>query len=129
MAYQFYQPNPLKKSVGDCVIRALCKAFNDDWYNMYSRLTIEGYALCDMPSSNAVWGHFLKTNGYKRYIIPNTFPDCYTIGQFVNDNPDGKYILATGSHLVTAIDGTIFDTWDSSQEVISSYWKEEVDNA
>ena len=125
MAYQFYNPNPRNKSVGDCVIRALCKAFDDDWYNIYSQLTVQGYALCDMPSSNEVWGQFLKANGYKRYIIPNTCPDCYTIGQFAEDNPDGTFILATGSHVVTIIDGIAYDSWNSLNEVPIFYWRKE----
>lgn len=125
MAYQFYNPNPLHKSVGDCVIRALCKAFDNDWYDMYSQVTVQGYSLCDMPSSNAVWGQYLKENGYKRYIIPNTCPDCYTIGQFAEDNPVGTFILATGSHVVTAIDGIVYDSWDSTSEIPLFYWRKE----
>ena len=129
MAYQYYQPNPKNKSVGDCVIRALCKALGNDWYATYSEVTIEGYALCDMPSSNAVWGHYLSDNGFRRYIIPNTCPDCYTIEQFVNDNPVGTYIIATGTHVVTAIDGIYYDSWDSGNEVPIYYWRKENDNA
>ena len=125
MAYQFYNPNPLSKSVGDCVIRALCKAFDDDWYSIYSQLTIQGYAMCDMPSSNAVWGQYLKSKGYHRYIIPNTCPDCYTIDDFCNDNPVGTFILCTGSHVVTIVDGILYDSWPSGSEVPIFYWRKE----
>lgn len=129
MAYQYYQPNPHNKAVGDCVIRALCKAFDDDWYNVYAQVTLHGYALCDMPSSNAVWGHFLKDQGYKRYVIPNTCPDCYTIGDFVEDNPIGTFILCTGTHVVTAQDGCIFDSWDSSSEIPVFYYRKDEEDA
>lgn len=129
MAYQFYNPNPYKKAVGDCVIRALCKALESDWYDIYSQVVVQGYALCDMPSSNAVWGQFLKDNGYKRYIVPNTCPDCYTIRDFVNDNPTGTFILCTGSHVVTATDGTYFDSWDSGDETPIFYWRKDETNA
>lgn len=129
MAYQYYQPNPHNKSVGDCVIRALCRAFDDDWYSMYSQLTLQGYAMCDMPSSNAVWGRFLKDNGYKQYVIPNTCPDCYTIEDFCNDNPVGTYILCTGTHTVTAIDSVYFDSWKSGNEIPIFYFRKEEENA
>ena len=129
MAYQYYQPNPHNKSVGDCVIRALCRAFDDDWYSMYSQLTLQAYAMCDMPSSNAVWGRFLKDNGYKRYVIPNTCPDCYTIEDFCNDNPVGTYILCTGTHTVTAIDSIYYDSWKSGNEVPIFYYRKEEENA
>ena len=125
MAYQFYNPNPLKKSVGDCVIRALCKALDDDWYSVYSQLTVQGYAMCDMPSSNAVWGQYLKSKGFRRYIIPNTCPDCYTIDDFCNDNPNGTFIVCTGSHVATIVDGTLYDSWQSGMETPIFFWRKE----
>lgn len=125
MAYQFYNPNPLNKSVGDCVVRAITKALDEDWYKIYSDLTVQGYALCDMPSSNSVWGQYLKSKGYRRYVIPNTCPDCYTIDDFCNDNPVGTFIVCTGSHVVTIIDGTIFDSWQSGSETPIFYWRKE----
>lgn len=125
MAYQYYNPNPLSKSVGDCVIRALSKALDTDWYTIYSELTVQGYAMADMPSSNAVWGQYLKTKGFRRYIIPNTCPDCYTVADFCIDNPQGTYILATGSHVVTVHNSTWFDSWDSANEIPIFFWKKE----
>lgn len=125
MAYQYYNPNPLSKSVGDCVIRALSKALDTDWYTIYSELTVQGYAMADMPSSNAVWGQYLKSKGFRRYIIPNTCPDCYTVADFCIDNPQGTYILATGSHAVTVQNSTWFDSWDSANEIPIFFWKKE----
>lgn len=125
MAYQYYQPNPLDKAVGDCVIRALCKALEEDWYSVYTQLAVQGYAMADMPSSNAVWGEFLNSKGFKRYVVPDTCPVCYTIQDFCNDNPVGTFILATGSHVVTAQDGSYFDIWESGREVVQYFWKKE----
>lgn len=79
----------------------------------------------DMPSSNAVWSSYLMLNGYKRYAIPNTCPYCYTIKQFTFDHPYGRYLLATGSHVVTAINGNYYDAWDSGNEIPIYYWTKE----
>lgn len=79
----------------------------------------------DMPSSNSVWGSYLKENGFKRYIIPNECPNCYTIKDFCSDYPIGLYILATGSHVVTVIDGDYYDSWDSGKEIPIYFFKKE----
>ena len=125
MAFIYFNPNPKGSFVGDCVIRALSKATDADWYKVYLDLAIQGYAMCDMPSSNAVWGQYLMSNGYRRYIIPNTCPDCYTVKSFCADNPQGKYILATGTHVLTVIDGDYYDSWDSGNEIPVYYYMEE----
>lgn len=84
------------------------------------------YKMYDMPSSNAVWGAYLADMGYRRYVIPDTCPACYSVKQFCIDNPKGKYLLATGTHAVTVIDGDYYDTWDSGDEVPIYYFTKEV---
>lgn len=79
----------------------------------------------DMPSSNAVWAEYLKERGYRRVVIPDTCPQCYSVREFCHDNPKGRYLLATGSHVVTAIDGDYYDAWDSGAEVPVYFWTKE----
>lgn len=52
-----YNPNPAGRNVGDCTVRALSKALNQDWYTTYLGLCVEGGLMGDMPSANATWGH------------------------------------------------------------------------
>ena len=118
-----YNPNPHSVYVGDCVIRAISKSLGMSWEETYIRLAIQGLMLSDMPSANNVWGNFLRNNGYKRYIIPNTCPDCYTVRDFCYDHPQGNYILSTGTHVVTAIDGNYYDSWDSGDTTPIFYWQ------
>ena len=122
MAYIFFNPNPLGKRVGDCVIRAIAKLTAKDWQTVYQGIAQAGFELCDMPSSNAVWAAYLKRLGYRRFVIPDTCPNCYTVRDFCFDNPRGKYLLATGSHVVTAINGDYFDAWDSGNEIPIYFW-------
>lgn len=69
VSYAWYNPNPCRKSVGDCTIRAISKALGRSWEEVYAGLTLEGYRLCDMPSANYVWGSYLHKNGFTRRLI------------------------------------------------------------
>lgn len=84
-----------------------------------------GFEMFDMPSSNRVWGEYLKSRGYERFVIPNTCPDCYTIRDFCIEHPKGKYLVATGVHVVAVVDGDYYDTWDSGGELPIYYWRKE----
>lgn len=117
--------NPYKKSVGDCVIRAISAAENEAWDDTFIDLMLKCFQLKDIPSSNNAWGEYLKDLGYSRYIIPNTCPNCYTIRDFTEDNPVGTFILATGTHVVAVKDGNYYDTWDSGDEVPIYYFEKE----
>lgn len=125
MSYIEYNPNPSKKLVGDCVIRAITKVTDSDWKSVYMDILLQGYSMNDMPSSNAVWGAYLYSQGFKRAVIPNTCPDCYTVKDFCHDYPRGVYLLATGSHVVAVVDGNYYDTWDSGDEIPIYYWRKE----
>lgn len=125
MSYILFNPNPRRNSVGDCVIRAISKVTNQDWDTTYLGVALQGYMIKDMPSSNNVWGGYLYSKGFNRYVIPNTCPDCYTIKDFCDDNPRGTFLLATGTHVVAVIDGNYYDTWDSGDEVPIYYWRKE----
>lgn len=104
----YYNPNPLGKRVGDCVIRAISKITNQSWEETYKKISNEGLRMCDMPSSNSVWGSYLSSIGFKRKIIDNMCPNCYTIRDFCFEHLNGKYILATGEHVVAVIDGDYY---------------------
>lgn len=121
--YEYFNPNPLNKRVGDCVIRALCKIMDMSWKDMFLQLVTYAYNLADMPSSNVVWDSYLRSKGFVRVAIPNTCPECYTIKDFCADHPIGKYILSTGNHTVCVENGSYFDSWDSGEEVPIYYYR------
>lgn len=51
MSYIYYNPNPLKLSVGDCTIRAISCALNMSWKRTYLSLAIQGFQMYDMRNS------------------------------------------------------------------------------
>ena len=117
-----YNLNPTGRRVGDCAVRAVAKALNTDWEQAFALVSANAYAMGDMPSSDSVWGATLRQNGFYRKAIPNTCPDCYTAADFVKDHPRGIYVLGFGGHVATAVDGNLYDSWNSLNEIPVYYW-------
>lgn len=122
MGYKYYNPNPSGNLVGDCVIRAVSKALDRSWEEVYVKICLQGLMMHDMPSSNSVWGSFLYAQNFRRHAIPDMCPDCYTVEEFAADNQVGTFVLATGSHTVCVQDGDWYDAWDSCSEIPAYFW-------
>lgn len=120
-----YNPNPVSRNVGDCAVRAVARALDIDWEAAYALIVSNGYIMADMPSSDAVWGSVLRQHGFKKYIIPDTCPDCYTTQQFSLDHQVGTYVVGTGGHATAIVDGDYYDSWDSGHEIPVYFWKKE----
>lgn len=120
-----YNPNPAQPRAGDCAVRAIAKALNLDWESAYAKIAINGFLMGDVISSNAVWGSVLRQNGFVREIIPNTCPDCYTLGEFAQDHPKGTFVVALPSHVACVVDGDVYDSWNSLGLTPLYYWREE----
>lgn len=122
MAFIEYNPNPTGRKVGDCAVRAVAKALGVDWEMAYVLIASNGFAMGDMPSSNSVWGAVLRQNWFYKMAIPDSCPDCYTFKDFAQDNPSGIFVLGTGSHVATVVNGDLYDAWDSSDEIPVFVW-------
>lgn len=123
--WKLFNPNPGGRNVGDCAVRAVAAALGTDWETAFALIAQNAYMMGDMPSSNAVFGSVLRQNGFKRSVIPNSCPDCYTVEQFAEDHPRGTFVVGTGNHVVTVKDGVILDSWDSSKEIPVYFWRKD----
>ena len=118
-----YVNNPCgRNGVGDCVLRALGKVLGKTWHEVYWDLCLMGAYMCDWGNSNAVWDAYLREKGFVRAAIPNTCPECYTVEDFAKENPKGVFVVATGSHAIAVVDGCVYDSWDSTQEIPTYYY-------
>lgn len=111
--YKPLNKNPKFRITNDCVIRAIAKALDMEWDEAFDEISDEAKEKYDTMDANHVWIGWLKKQGFRLYPIPNTCPDCYTIRDFCMDHPWGTYILGTGTHVVTVINGNWFDSFDS----------------
>lgn len=120
--YRYFNPNPVANRTGDCAVRAVAAALDIDWDSAYDLIAENAKQMGEIMQSNAAWGSVLRQHGFRRAVIPNTCPDCYTAKDFCMDHPTGIYVLGFGSHVATVVNGKIWDSWDSSEEIPVYYW-------
>lgn len=125
MSYIYYNPNPKGKDTGDCVVRALTLLFDKNWYDIYTELCSLGFEMCELPSSDRLWGNYLQKHGYKRTPLPDYCPICYTVSDFCRENQQGQFLLALNGHVVYVLNGDYYDSWDSGNKCPLFVWKKE----
>ena len=124
-----YNPNPIGKRANDCAIRALCKSLEPYidvqrdmmWDIVYSIVHMAGYEKADMPSTNDVWDDVLEWFKFRRYKMRYDV----TVEEFCEENPNGTYVLCLDGHVVTAVDGFFYDSWNSGKRRVLRYWVRE----
>ena len=73
---------------------------------------------------NWLWELYLRKHGFEKFLLPETCPSCVTVREFARRYPRGTYIIGTGNHAVTVIDGDYYDSWDSGNEIPSYFFRE-----
>ena len=116
-------PNPARKEVPDCVVRAIAIAMGRRWIDVYDDLCRLGRKEFNMPSADAVWGKYLYQMGFEPFMLPESCPQCVTVEMFTYMYPRGTYIIGTGSHAVAVINGDYYDSWNSGKEIPSFFWR------
>ena len=123
--YVKYQPNPQNRKTDDCVIRALTKALGVDWDTASIYAIVQQIRDSDIYVKNYVWGNLLLRNGFTKHHLPDTCSDCYNIKDFCEDHKMGMYVLGTGDHVVTVVDGDYYDSFDSGEMIPIVYYRKE----
>lgn len=119
-----YNANPVANRVEDCAIRAVAVALDISWDEAFDQIADMAKSMGAVMHQNAAFGAVLRKHGFRRYIIPNTCPDCYTIKDFCRDHPYGTFVVGTNSHVVAARDGNWIDTFNSGAEIPIYYWED-----
>lgn len=90
--YQYYNPNPIANRTDDCVVRAIAAAFNVTWDDAFDAVAANAKAMGEVMQSDHAWGALLRQFGFEKDLLPDTCPDCYTVGDFADDHPHGVYV-------------------------------------
>ena len=123
-----YNANPVANRTEDCAIRAVAVALDISWDDAFDLIAHAAKAMGAVMHQNAAFGAVLRQHGFRRYIIPNHCPDCYSIEDFCKDHPVGKFVVGTDSHVVAVINGDYIDTFNSGAEIAIYYWEDMREN-
>lgn len=122
--YKNFQPNPKKHKVGDCVLRAMCKAMEKDWDEVYRELCEVGFEVKAMPNDDKAWKEYLKRAGFTEHKIPvpkgSKRP---TVQSFAESHEAGTYVLKVANHVVTCHEGRFYDIWDCGKKSLYGFWE------
>ena len=116
--FVYYNANPKNERIGDCVVRAISTALGIEYYKVLNMLyNNSNYFNCDMLVKDC---YIILLNDY--YGLK-----CYkgmgkSAKEIANDFKDKKLILRTEGHVLCAKYGDIYDTWDSSNEIVDIFW-------
>ena len=122
---KYYNPNPRKHEVGDCVVRALCAAEEKDWDEIYSELCKIGFEVKAMPNDKETYREYLLRHGYVRTPISNKKGSKRPrVNDMAKESKSGPVtICEVAHHLVTVRDGAILDLCDSGECCLYGYWR------
>ncbi len=123
--YEFYEPNPVRTGAIDCSTRALTKALDISWERAYVKKCLNGFLMGNEGVADEVWGSILREHGFKRRLVPDSCPTCYTVEDFCEDHPDGIFVVKSEDHVATVRDGILYDSWPSQNKVVIYYWYKE----
>lgn len=140
MKYEFFNPNPKQRYKkdgtpmgwhrGDCTTRALSKALDLSWKDTFKLQCDEGMKRCAETDSPEVVESILLNNGFTADKIDEAWIKKHhrrpKVSELVDDlygHEGNKKIVIKCTHHVVAAEGeTIYDVWDTSDEVVWKFW-------
>lgn len=116
--FTYFNNNPLSLEEEDCVTRAIALASNLP----YSAIKDKLYYMAQLLDCNA-----LCVCCYSKlldYIFQYDRVPCkgYTVGEIVQKYDDSTLLIRMNGHLTCAINGSLHDLWDSSEELADIVW-------
>ena len=144
--FQYHNENPKNRLTGDCVFRAISTALEKSWETVVMEMATlsceNGYSV----SSKENIDRYLKLNGWEKQKQPRKADNTkYTGKEFCQvlqrwlDHCDELEILGSewedgiiidrriiamigGHHIISIVDGKVWDTWNSTDGCIGNYW-------
>ncbi len=125
--FHYYNANSHNHKVGDCVIRAISTILEQPWEVTYDGLVEIGRKYGRMPNDQNVYDKYLTSLGWEKQREPRTVENKkIKISDWIKDHPNFTAIASLGTrHLAAVVDGIVYDIWDSSDEILHTYYVKE----
>lgn len=128
---EFFQPNKKSEEAdntyGDCTIRALCKALNKEWLEVFDMLVpLERKYQCPFPCMpKELYDKSFSELGFSKITLPRVKKGekRMTPLQWAIEHPKGIYILRMSAHFSCCYEGIVYDTWDCSKHAVYSVYQ------
>jgi hypothetical protein len=128
--FNFYNANPKNRITGDCVIRALCTAMNEPYDIVYRELFEFSMKTKYMLNDKKCYEKWLESKGWVKKAQPRKSDNtkytgkefCKEIQEYTFNYPSRIIAKIGGHHIVSIIDGRVWDIWDSTNGCIGNYW-------
>lgn len=115
--YKYYNANPRKRHIDDCVVRSISVLTNRDWYDVYDELS-------DLAMNQ---GYMFDGVEFVEDYLDDRYPrECHyskTVGEFTEEYPYGKYAITMPNHITALVDGTLIDAFDPSDRIMRCAWR------
>ena len=115
--FRYYNANPNKRDIQDCVIRSLSVLKNRSWRSIYDELS-------DLAGDV---GYMFDDVLFVEDYLDDRYPrECHyskTVGEFAREHPYGKYAVTMLGHITAIIDGVIYDTFDCGDRIMRCAWR------
>jgi hypothetical protein len=124
--FQYFNANPKGKNTCDCVIRAIAGAARMEWEDVLCGLTQCAVKNKLMINDPKLYKKYLKELGFIQKKQPRksdgTKYKGYEWAPLIKD----VAIAHMGSHHIVMVNhGKVWDTWDSTNGIVGSYWIKE----
>ena len=117
--YKYYNRRPDKSHRQDCVCRAISTGTNLHYDAVQNLLTLTSQTYkCD-ELCVCCYHHLLED--ILCYVCQEVDFD-ETVKALANRYPRNRLIIRVDSHLTCAINGTVLDIWDCSNELVDCFW-------
>lgn len=115
--YKFYNANARGNFVNDCVVRAISVAERKTWDETYNRLS--DIAQCEGTLIDDV--NFVESYLDRNYKRVKHYSK--TVGEFIEEFPNGTYLITMEGHITVVIDSILYDTFDCRERRIWCVWQ------